>query len=72
VHAPPPGIHEIEWPVVSVVLHLIPLFNLVAYVLYFVSGGTSNVAWTLMFLAPFVAGTGIVYSAELVKVKPRK
>jgi hypothetical protein len=72
MHAPPAGIHEIEWPLVSILLHLVPLFNLVAYVLYFAFGGRGNVAWALMFLAPFVAGTGIVYSAELVKVKSRK
>ncbi|HTV84407.1 MAG TPA: hypothetical protein VME63_03330 [Dyella sp.] len=72
VYPLPQGLHEIQWPIISILLHLIPLLNLVAYALYFVLGGRSDVAWTLMFLAPFVAGTGIVYGAELIKAKLRK
>jgi hypothetical protein len=72
LYAPPQGLHEVEWSRISVLLHFIPLFNLVAYVLYFLFGGRSDVSWTLMFLAPFVAGTGIVYVAELIKDRSSK
>lgn len=72
IYAPPQGLHEVEWSPVTMLLHLIPFFNLVAYILYFSFGGRGDISWTLMFLAPFVAGTGIVYVAELIKDKSRK
>lgn len=51
---------EIEWPLAVLILHLIPLANLVVYAVYFFLGGAGAVGWNLMFVAPLLSGIGLV------------
>jgi hypothetical protein len=58
---------EIEWPASLVLLHLVPLFLLLLYAIYFFLGGSKDVAWSLMFLAPFISGANLVICVQTYK-----
>jgi hypothetical protein len=51
---------EAEWPSALLALHLLPFINFTVYTIYFTLGGNKDANWTLLFLAPFIAGTGLV------------
>lgn len=53
-------VSEVEWPSALILLHLVPFFNFLIYAIYFACGGGMDVKWTLMFIAPWIAGTGLV------------
>ncbi|UJM85635.1 hypothetical protein LRK24_05325 [Rhodanobacter denitrificans] len=57
---PPAEISEIEWPITLAILHLVPFLNLLIYAIYFACGGSADVSWDLMFIAPLISGTGLV------------
>lgn len=58
------NIDDLEWPLASLLIHMTPLFTLVAYMTYFDFEGKEDVRWALMFLAPTLAGMDLARSAN--------
>jgi Na+-driven multidrug efflux pump len=56
----PPGVEDTEWPRSLFVFHSVPLFVLVAYSIYYFAGGSIKINWSMVFLAPFMAGIGFI------------